>query len=140
MLALARASAAQAGVTGARFLHGHVEDIPLPDGQVDVIISNCVINLSAGKARVLAEAFRVLRPDGRLGEDDVIADDGTDPGQLAEAEQRAGCISGTLTQPQIRNLLLAAGFAGISITSKHDAGAGLHSAILQAAKAAPRNA
>ena len=140
MLKLARANAARAGVGNAEFLHGHIEDIPLPDEQIDVVISNCVINLSADKARVLAEAFRVLRPGGRLGISDITADNGIDLGQRAEAEQRAGCISGTLTQPQIRNLLLAAGFAGISITSKHDAGAGLHSAILQAAKAAPRNA
>ena len=99
------------------FLHGHIEDIPLPDEQVDVIISNCVINLSADKARVLAEAFRVLRPGGRLGISDIIADEGIDPGQLTEAEQRAGCISGTLTVPRYRGMLLAAGFAGISITT-----------------------
>jgi SAM-dependent methyltransferase len=134
MLTLARANAAQAGVTNARFLHGHIEDIPLPDGQVDVVISNCVINLSADKPRVLAEAFRVLRPGGRLGISDVTADEGTDPGQLAQAEQRAGCISGTLTQPQYRDLLLTAGFTAITITSTHEAGPGLHSAIIKAAK------
>jgi ubiquinone/menaquinone biosynthesis C-methylase UbiE len=139
MLALARANTAQAGVTNARFLHGHIEDIPLPDGQIDVIISNCVINLSADKARVLAEAFRVLRPGGRLGISDVTADDGIDPGQLAQAEQQAGCTSGTLTQRQYRDQLLAAGFAGISITSTHHAGAGLHSAVIQAAKPPARN-
>ena len=133
MLTLARANAAQAGVTNARFLHGHIEDIPLPDGQVDVVISNCVINLSADKPRVLAEAFRVLRPGGRLGISDVTADDGTDPGQLAEAEQQAGC-GATLTQAQYRDLLQAAGFTGIAITSTHEAGPGLHSAIIQAAK------
>jgi ubiquinone/menaquinone biosynthesis C-methylase UbiE len=101
-----------------------------------VVISNCVINLSADKPRVLAEAFRVLRPGGRLGISDVTAGDGTDPAQLAEAEQRAGCISGTLTQPQYRDLLLAVGFTFITITSTHEAGAGLHSAIIQAAKPA----
>jgi SAM-dependent methyltransferase len=138
MLTLARANAAQAGVTNARFLHGHIEDIPLPDGQVDVVISNCVINLSADKPRVLAEAFRVLAPGGRLGISDVTADDGTDPGPLAEAEQRVGC-GGTLSQQQYRGLLLAAGFAGITITRTHEAGAGLHSAIIQAAKPATRH-
>ncbi len=139
MLALARASAAQAGITNARFLHGHIEDIPLPGEQVDVIISNCVINLSADKPRVLAEAFRVLRPGGRLGISDITADEDIDPGQLAEAERRINCTSGTLTQQQYRELLLASGFAGISITSTHEAGPGLHSAIIQAAKPATRN-
>jgi SAM-dependent methyltransferase len=137
MLTLARANAAQAGVTNARFLHGHIEDIPLPDAHVDVIISNCVINLSADKPRVLAEAFRVLRPGGRLGISDVTADDGTDPGPLAEAEQQAGC-GATLTQARYRDLLQAAGFSGIAITSTHQAGPGLHSAIIKAAKPAPR--
>jgi arsenite methyltransferase len=138
MLTLARANAAQAGVTNARFLHGHIEDIPLPDADIDVIISNCVINLSADKPRVLAEAFRVLRPGGRLGISDVTADDGTAPGQLAEAEQQAGC-GVTLTQVQYRDQLQAAGFSGIAITSTHEAGPGLHSAIIKAAKPAPRH-
>jgi SAM-dependent methyltransferase len=133
MLALACANAAQAGVSNARFLHGHIEDIPLPDGQIDVVISNCVIGLSADKPRVLAEAFRVLRPGGRLGISDVTADDGTDPRQLAEDEYWVGC-SGMLTHQQYRDLLLAAGFTGITITSTHQAGAGVHSAIIQAAK------
>ena len=140
MLALARANAAQAGVTNARFLRGHIEDIPLPDAQIDVVISNCVINLSADKPRVLAEAFRVLRPGGRLGISDITADKGVDPGQRAEAEQRVGCISGTLTRPEYRGLLLAAGFTNISITSTHEAEAGLHSVIIQAAKPAARSA
>ena len=137
MLILARDNAAQAGVANARFLHGHIEDIPLPGGHVDVIISNCVINLSADKARVLAEAFRVLRPGGRLGISDVTADDGLDPRQRGQAEQRVGCTSGTLTSREYRALLMAAGFMGTSITATHDAGDGLHSAIIQAAKPTP---
>lgn len=130
MLALARANAAAAGVTNAVFLPGHIEDIPLPDEHVDVVISNCVICLSADKARVLAEAFRVLRPGGRLGISDVIADSA----QMGESGQWAGCVS--LTQPQYRSLLVAAGFTTISITSTRQAGPGLHSAIIQAAKPA----
>jgi arsenite methyltransferase len=137
MLALARANAAAAGVTNAVFLHGYIEDISLPDEHVDVVISNCVICLSADKPRVLAEAIRVLRPGGRLGISDVIADDGTDSAQPAESEQWAGCVS--LTQPQYRDLLLTAGFTTISITSTHQAGPGLRSAIIQAAKPAVRH-
>jgi SAM-dependent methyltransferase len=133
MLSLARANAAQASVLNARFLHGHIENIPLPDDHVDVIISNCVINLSADKPSALAEAFRVLRPGGRLGISDVTADDGIDPAQRAKAEQQVGC-AGTLTQREYRDLLVAAGFADISITLTHEAGAGLHSAIVQAVK------
>ena len=101
---------------------------------MDVVISNCVINLSTDKPRVLAEAFRVLRPGGRLGVSDVIADEGTDPGKLADAEQRVGCLHGTLTRRQYSELLHAAGFAGISITPTHQAEPGLHSAIIQATK------
>jgi ubiquinone/menaquinone biosynthesis C-methylase UbiE len=134
MLALARASAEKAGVRNARFLHGHIEDIPLPDDHVDVIISNCVINLSADKAAVLAEAFRVLRPGGRLGVSDVIASEDLDPRQRAEAEHLVGCASGALTRAEYHQLLTAAGFAGISVTETSDAGRGLHSAIVKAVK------
>ena len=136
MLALARANAAAAGVANARFLHGHIEEIPLPDGHVDVVISNCVINLSTDKPHVLAEAFRVLRPGGRLGVSDVIADESIDPDQLADAERQTGCLNGTLTQRHYAELLQAAGFAAITIDLTHRAGHGLHSAIIQAAKPA----
>jgi ubiquinone/menaquinone biosynthesis C-methylase UbiE len=97
MISLARANAAAAGAVNVEFLLGSIEDIPLPDGHVDVVISNCVINLSADKPRVLAEAFRVLRPGGRLCVSDVIADDDTDPARRAAAEQRTGCTTGTVT-------------------------------------------
>ncbi len=133
---LALASAAQAGLAKAVFLLGRIEDIPLPDGHVDVVISNCLVNLSADKPRVLAEAYRVLKPGGRLGISDVTADEGTDPGRLAAAERQAGS-GAALTQPQYRGLLQAAGFTGISITSTTGAGDGLHSAIIQAAKPGP---
>ena len=136
MITLARENAAQAGVTNAEFLHGHIEDIPLPDGHADVVISNCVINLSADKPRVLAEAFRVLRPGGRLGISDVIADDDLDPVQRAEAEQRTGCTTGTLTAAEYRILLLASGFTTIQITATADAEPGLRSAIIQATRPA----
>jgi L-amino acid N-acyltransferase YncA/2-polyprenyl-3-methyl-5-hydroxy-6-metoxy-1,4-benzoquinol methylase len=136
MLALARANAEAAGATNVEFLHGHIEDIPLPAGHVDVVISNCVINLSADKPRVLAEAFRVLRPGGRLGVSDVIADDGLDPEQRAAAEQRVGCTTGTLTAGEYRDLLLAAGFTAADIVPTQDAGGGLASAIVHASRPA----
>ncbi len=139
MLALARSNAAQAGAGNARFLHGRIEAIPLPDGHVDVIISNCVVNLSGDKPRVLTEAFRVLRPGGRLGISGVIAGDSTSHAQRAEAEQRTGCLAGTLTRREYHDLLAAAGFTAISITVTHAADDGLHSAIIQAVKpAAPQ--
>ncbi len=139
MLALARANAAQAGVGNARFVHGHIEDIPLPDEHVDVIISNCVINLSADKRAVLGEAFRVLRPGGRFGVSDVIADEDLDPAQRAEAEKRVGCANGALTAARYDHLLSLAGFTAVSVTNTSDAGGGLHSAIIRAVKpAAPR--
>jgi L-amino acid N-acyltransferase YncA/SAM-dependent methyltransferase len=136
MLALARRNAAEAGVANVEFRHGDIEDIPLPDGAVDVVISNCVINLSADKPRVLAEAYRVLRPGGRFGVSDVIAADGLDPAARAAAERRVGCTSGTLTAQEYRNLLRAAGFSAVTITTTHDAGDGLHSALVQAGKPA----
>jgi L-amino acid N-acyltransferase YncA/2-polyprenyl-3-methyl-5-hydroxy-6-metoxy-1,4-benzoquinol methylase len=134
MITLARENITQAGVTNAECLHGHIEDIPLPDGHVDAVISNCVINLSADKPRVLAEAFRVLRPGGRLGISDVIADDRLDPAQRAEAEQRTGCTTGTLTAAEYRTLLLVSGFTSIRVTATQDAEPSLRSAIIQATR------
>jgi L-amino acid N-acyltransferase YncA/2-polyprenyl-3-methyl-5-hydroxy-6-metoxy-1,4-benzoquinol methylase len=136
MIALARENAALAGVTNVEFLHGHIEGIPLPDGHVDVIISNCVINLSADKPGALASAFRVLRPGGRLGISDVIADDGLDPVRRAEAEAQTGCTTGTLTTTEYRSILLASGFTSIKITATADAEPGLRSAIIQATRPA----
>ncbi|MBO0775487.1 MAG: GNAT family N-acetyltransferase [Actinobacteria bacterium] len=136
MVALARENAAAAGVTGARFLLGHIEDIPLPGAHVDVVVSNCVINLSADKPRVLAEAFRVLRPGGRLGISDIIASEELSPAQRARAGELAGCTTGTLTASEYRDLLLAAGFTEITITVTHEAAPGLHSAIIQAIRPA----
>ena len=136
MLDLARANAAVAGATNVEFLKGHIEHIPLPDDHIDVVISNCVINLSADKPRVLAEAFRVLRPGGRVGVSDVIAEPGLDPEQRATAEQQTGCTVGTLTAAEYRHLLLAAGFTTASITPTHAVGGGLWAAIVHADKPA----
>jgi SAM-dependent methyltransferase len=134
MLAFARANAVQAGVTNAEFLPGHIENIPLPDEMVDVVISNCVINLSLDKARALAEACRVLRPGGRLGISDVIADENLDPAQRADAEERVGCASGTITADEYCHLLSLAGFTDPVISPTTDAGGGLQSAIIRAIK------
>jgi SAM-dependent methyltransferase len=134
MLALARANAEAAGATNAVFLQGDIEDIPLPDAHVDVVISNCVICLSADKPRVLAETYRVLRPGGRLGISDVIAEGDLDSVQPAAPKEWVGCES--LTEAQYRELLLTAGFTAVNITSTHSAAPGLQSAIIQAIKPA----
>jgi SAM-dependent methyltransferase len=136
MLTLARANAEKAQITNARFLQGHIENIPLPDDHVDVIISNCVINLSGDKPRVLAEAFRVLKPGGRLGISDVTADESLDTAQLRLAEQQVGCLAGTITQAEYERVLVAAGFGNVTIISTNQAADGLHSAIIQATKPA----
>ncbi|WP_371786937.1 GNAT family N-acetyltransferase [Streptosporangium subroseum] len=136
MVELARRNAEEAGATNVEFLHGAIEDVPLVDLSVDVVISNCVINLSSDKAAVLAEVFRVLRPGGRLGISDVVADGEIDPQARAAAEQRVGCVAGSLTVGQYRDLLLAAGFVGAAVTLTADHGDGVHSAIVQAVKPA----
>jgi L-amino acid N-acyltransferase YncA/2-polyprenyl-3-methyl-5-hydroxy-6-metoxy-1,4-benzoquinol methylase len=136
MISLARANAAAAGAGNAEFLHGSIEDVPLPDGHVDAVISNCVINLAVDKPRVLAEAFRVLRPDGRLGVSDIIAAEDADPAARAEAERLTGCASGTVTAAQYRDQLLAAGFTQVSVTPVADAGGGLSSAVIRAVRPA----
>jgi SAM-dependent methyltransferase len=134
MLTLARTNAHD--VDNAEFLHGHIEDIPLPDGHVDVVISNCVVNLSADKPRVLAEAFRVLKLGGRLGITDVTSDEGLDGPERAAAEKQVGCASGTVTAAAYRAQLQAAGFTAITITPTHQVAPGLSSVIVQATKPA----
>ncbi|MET9246758.1 GNAT family N-acetyltransferase [Nonomuraea sp. NPDC003709] len=136
MLALARRNAEQAGVGNVEFLQGGIEEVPLPDRSVDVVISNCVINLSDDKAAVLAEAFRVLRPGGRFGVSDVVVDGDVDPARRLAAEQRIGCVAGALPASEYRELLAAAGFVGIRITLTAGHGDGVHSAIVQAVKPA----
>jgi L-amino acid N-acyltransferase YncA/2-polyprenyl-3-methyl-5-hydroxy-6-metoxy-1,4-benzoquinol methylase len=136
MVTLARSNAEQAGVANVEFLHGHIEDIPLADASVDVVISNCVINLSADKPRVLDEAFRVLQPGGRFGISDIVADDGLDRAQRARAEHRVGCPVGTLSRAEYVAALRTAGFATANVTVTQELGDGLHSAIVQAVKPA----
>ncbi|MEU8246306.1 GNAT family N-acetyltransferase [Nonomuraea sp. NPDC048916] len=136
MLELARANAARAGATNVEFLHGDIASIPLPDHAVDAVISNCVINLSDDQPGVLAEAFRVLRPGGRLGVSDVVTDGPTDPARRAAAERRVGCVAGSLAVEEYRSLLRQAGFVGITIRLTGDHGDGVHSAVIRAAKPA----
>ncbi|MEU7897474.1 GNAT family N-acetyltransferase [Nonomuraea sp. NPDC049152] len=136
MLELARANAAKAGATNVEFLHGTIEAVPLPDHAVDAVISNCVINLSDDKPAVLAEAFRVLRPGGRFGVSDMVTDGPVDPVRRAAAEQRLGCVAGSLAVEEYRDLLREAGFVGIAIRLTVDHGDGLRSAIVQAHKPA----
>src|SRR5215218_5350131 len=119
MLALARANAAAAGVANAEFVKGYIEHIPLPDASVDVVISNCVINLAADKRAVLAEAARVLRPGGRLAVSDVIADAGMDDATRADMEQWTGCIAGALTEAEFRAALADVGLLDVEIRPTH---------------------
>ncbi|MGP9022942.1 arsenite methyltransferase [Streptomyces sp. BR1] len=134
MLALAVANAAKAGATNVEFLKGTIEAIPLPAHTIDVVISNCVINLSTDKPAVFAETFRVLRPGGRIGVSDVVADDTLTPEQRAERGDYAGCIAGALSFAEYRAGLEAAGFTDIEITPTHAVADGMHSAIVRAHK------
>ena len=136
MLELARRNAAEAGATNVEFLDGHIEAIPLPDGSVDVVISNCVINLSTDKAAVLAEAHRLLRPGGRFGVSDVVADDHLDAAQRAERGSDVGCIAGALPVGEYTHGLRAAGFVDVSITFTNPVADGVHSAIVKGTKPA----
>ncbi len=134
MLSLARANAARAGAANVTFLKGQIEAIPLPDGAIDVIISNCVINLSVDKPAVFAEAFRVLRLGGRLGVTDIVAEDQITPAERAERGSYVGCIAGALSISEYRDGLAAAGFTGIEVTPTHGVADGMHSAIIRAVK------
>ncbi|MFE1841057.1 arsenite methyltransferase [Streptomyces sviceus] len=134
MLALALANAAKAGARNVEFLKGTIEAIPLPANTIDVVISNCVINLSVDKPAVFAETFRVLRPGGRIGVSDVVADDTLTPEQRAERGDYVGCVAGALSFAEYRAGLQAAGFTGIEIVPTHPVADGLHSAIVRATK------
>ena len=132
MLELSRRNASEAGVSNVEFLHGQIEAIPLPDASVDVIISNCVVNLSPDKAAVLSEAARVLVPGGRVGITDIVADEGLTAQERAERGSWAGCIAGALTVTEYQHLLTAAGFVDIEITRTHEVVPGMSSAIVRA--------
>jgi len=134
MLALARANAAKAGAANVEFLKGTIESIPLPANTVDVVISNCVINLSVDKQAVFAETFRVLNPGGRIGVSDVVAEDTLTPEERAERGTYVGCIAGALSVGEYRRGLESAGFTDVDITLTHQVADGMHSAIVRAAK------
>ncbi len=134
MLALARRNAADAGATNVDFLKGYIEAIPLPAETVDVVISNCVINLAADKPAVFAEMARVLRPGGRIGISDVVADDALTPEQRAERGSFVGCIAGALSFSEYRAGLEAAGFESIELTPTHAVADGMASAIVKAVR------
>jgi arsenite methyltransferase len=134
MLALAIRNRDEAGATNVEFLRGYIEDIPLPAGTVDVVISNCVINLSTDKSRVFEEIHRVLRPGGRIGISDVVADDALSPGERAERGTYVGCIAGALSFAEYEEGLRAAGFDDVSIVSTDEPIPGIHSAIVKATR------
>jgi arsenite methyltransferase len=136
MLTLARANAGKAGATNIEFRKGEIEDLPLPDASVDVVISNCVINLSTDKAAVLAEMFRVLVPGGRIGITDVVAEDHMSADERAAAGSYVGCIAGALSRAEYLDGLAAAGFTDASVTFTTEAAPGMHSAIIRAGKPA----
>ena len=136
MLALARRNAAEAGAQNVDFLKGQIEAIPLPAATVDVVISNCVVNLSVDKAAVFAEIFRVLKPGGRIGITDVVAQDHLTAEDRAERGSYVGCIAGALSKAEYEAGLTAAGFAEVSVRFTHQVGDGLHSAIIKATRPA----
>ncbi len=136
MLALAQRNAAEAGATNVEFLKGTIEAIPLPADSVDVVISNCVINLAADKPAVFREIARVLRPGGRMGVTDIVAEDRLTPAERAERGSYAGCMAGALSFSEFRAGLEVAGLADIRLTPTHDVADGMVSVIVQAAKPA----
>jgi arsenite methyltransferase len=134
MLALARKNAAAAGVTNVHFLKGVIEQVPLPAESVDVVISNCVINLSVDKAAVLTEMARVLKPGGRVGVSDVVAEDHLTADQRAERGSYVGCIAGALSRSEYIAGLEAVGFEDVSVEFTHEVADGMHGAIVKATR------
>jgi ubiquinone/menaquinone biosynthesis C-methylase UbiE len=140
MLTLARANAAKAGAMNVEFVKGTIEHVPLPDGAVDVVISNCVINLSVDKPSVLAEMYRVLAPGGRIGVSDVVAEDHLAPADRAARGSYVGCIAGALSRQEYVDGLTAVGFIDAEVSFTHEAAPGMHAAIVRAVKPADDNA
>jgi SAM-dependent methyltransferase len=136
MLALAQRNAAEVGATNVEFLKGHIESIPLPADSVDVVISNCVINLAADKPAVFREIARVLKPGGRMGVSDIVAEDSLSADQRAERGSYVGCIAGALSFEEYRAGLQAVGLSDISVQATHSVADGMHSAIIKATKPA----
>jgi arsenite methyltransferase len=134
MLDLARRNAAEAGIGNAVFLKGVIEQIPLPAASVDVVISNCVINLSTDKPSVLAEIGRVVKPGGRLGISDVVAEDRLSPPERAERGSFVGCIAGALSKGEYEAGLEGAGFEDVRVQFTHEVADGMHGAIVKAVK------
>lgn len=134
MLALARENAARAEATNVEFLKGTIENVPLPDASVNVVISNCVINLSTDKPAVLAEVFRVLTPGGRIGVSDVVAEDHLSQAERAQRGSHVGCIAGALSRSEYLDGLAAAGFTDATVEFTHEVADGMHSAIIRATK------
>src|SRR5450830_529024 len=135
MLALARSNAAKAGATNVEFLEGRIEAVPLTDASIDVIISNCVINLSVDKPAVLAEMYRLLVPGGRLGVSDVVAEDHVTTDERAQRGSFVGCVAGALSRTEYLEGLAAAGFADATVEFTHQVAPGMHGAIVRATKA-----
>ena len=134
MLALARRNIAEAGVANVHLLRGVIEQIPLPAESIDVVISNCVVNLSTDKAAVFAEIARVLKPGGRIGISDVVAEDRLSVAERAERGSHVGCIAGALSRSETIAGLAAAGLVGSEVEFTHEVGDGLHGAIVRATK------
>ena len=136
MLELARKNAAEAGATNVEFLKGTIESVPLPDESVDVVISNCVVNLAADKDAVFAEIARVLRPGGRIGITDIVAEDQLSVEQRLERGSYTGCIAGALSISEFRDGLLGVGLVDVEVSPTHAVADQMHSAIVRAAKPA----
>lgn len=132
MLALARRNAVEAGVSNVDFMKGHIEQIPLPDASIDVVISNCVVNLAADKKAVFAEIARVLVPGGRVGITDIVADDGLSAAERSERGSYVGCIAGALSLSEFETGLEAVGLADVEVRPTHAVADGMYSAIIRA--------